>query len=185
MALCVIDMHTKATGVLMKRITGSPSTCREEILFRQNLVELMCTRLALRMAIVDLLKDLEDAAKIMQKLSLGKGAVGDLMSVHRCIDTWNNVKRVVETEKALELDNRGSEFKIDSWKSIDILMGKLANLEKLAIRIDSAVGLKDSAKQASRIDLPKEENLTTQAAPPEEGLDDNSDAIPEYFIKPQ
>lgn len=144
-------------------------------------MELFCTRLALRVAIIDSLKRLEDATRIIQKFSLGKGSIGDLIAIRRCIDIWNNANLIIKAEKAAELDNRGPQFKAESWESIGVLVKRLVDLKKLATRIESAVGPREPESSASGDS--KSEDISNEDS--FEGEANEHEATPEYIIKPQ
>lgn len=71
--------------------TASPSTDIDLINHRLDLVEMLRDDEALRSELTNILKRTHDTQRILQKLSLGRGSVDDLISIARTIAATNEV----------------------------------------------------------------------------------------------
>lgn len=132
--------------------SGSPSTSLDEITARQNLVALFQARPSLRTDLMDHLKSIEDASRIMQKLALGKGDFDDLVSIQQTVEIWDSIKKRVFLEKYIEQRELKNYFKADNWKSLDLLMARLTNLHDVASRIALAIETKIPQRKTAELD---------------------------------
>lgn len=128
------------------RLSGSPSISIAEIESRQSLVAFFISRPHLRADLSELLSELEDSTRIVQKLLLGRGDPTDLTAISASVNVWNSIKRRVELEKRMESQERGS-ISVDEWTSLDILLAKLHDLGDLSRRIDAALNRSGTASQ--------------------------------------
>lgn len=123
---------------------GSPSVSLAEIEHRQSLVAFFLARPPLREDLSELLAELEDSTRIVQKLLLGRGDPTDLTAISASVDVWNSIKRRIELEKKMEKQERGT-VSADEWASLDILLSKLRNLGDLSDKIGIALSRSGSA----------------------------------------
>lgn len=148
------------------RLSGSPSISIAEIESRQSLVAFFISRPHLRQDLSELLSELEDSTRIVQKLLLGRGDPTDLTAISTSVNVWNSIKRRVELEKKMESQERGS-ISVDEWTSLDILLAKLHDLGDLSSRIDAALSRSGTASQplSSESDEGPEEPPVDEAFP--------------------
>ncbi|KAF9036432.1 hypothetical protein BDZ89DRAFT_1090789 [Hymenopellis radicata] len=128
---------------LLTRWLGSPSTSIPEINARLSLVEFFHNRPYFREDLVEFLPELEDASRIVQKFSLGRGDASDLLGIRNTAATWSDLRRRIEQERLLETRERDN-FNPEEWSSLDSLLSRMANLDDLHARIDSALSRKES-----------------------------------------
>jgi DNA mismatch repair ATPase MutS len=126
--------------------TGSPSLCIKEIEARQSIVSLFCARPHLREDIIFILKGLEDASRLVQKLTLGRGETDDLLSLRKAILGWTNVFRRLTFERGEAMHNN-NEKEAEGWQNLEILLSHMVDLTSLAERIESAVDAIDFDKK--------------------------------------
>ncbi len=124
-------------------LIGSPSTSIPEINARLSLVEFFHNRPYFREDLVEFLPKLEDASRIVQKFSLGRGDASDLLGIRNTAATWSDLRRRIEQERLLEMRERDN-FNAEEWSSLDSLLSRMANLDDLHTRIHSALQKKDS-----------------------------------------
>lgn len=112
---------------------------------------------------------MEDASRIVQKFSLGRGNVGDLSALHTAMLVWTSVKRRIQLERKMEEKERGTILE-DQWTSLDALISKMNDLCGLASRISLAVRLNANAPmdntEQSEDGVLDEWNNEAQPAPP-------------------
>lgn len=169
-------------------ITGSPSVCIREIEARQSIVSLFCVRPHLRDDIIVMLKGLEDASRLVQKLSLGRGETDDLLNIRKAILGWARLRQRLHFEKELDLQKR-SRSAAEEWQNIDLLLSHMVDLSPLAERIGNTV---------DAIDFDKKERLSggfesESSDTDESDVPDELDALPfgrppyggRWRIKPQ
>lgn len=84
------------------------------------------------------MKNIEDTTRITQRFLLGKGDVDNLSSVQHTIEVWEAIKHKIMLEKSLEEAERSIPAN-ESWKSLDKLLSRIADLRDLAKRISLAV----------------------------------------------
>lgn len=118
--------------------SGSPSTSVKEIQARQSLVAFFHARLHLFSDIRQLLEDVEDTTRIVQRFLLGRGDPGDLVSISRTIKIWSAIRRRLNLEKKMESSERGFLLS-EEWLSVDALVYRMADLEALESRINLAL----------------------------------------------
>ncbi|KAF8529495.1 muts domain V-domain-containing protein [Gautieria morchelliformis] len=137
--LSVVKRTVTSSGTrLLARWLCSPSISVTEIRARQNLVSLFYAKHHLRDDLVQLLKRLEDASRIVQRFLLGKGDVTDLSTIKNAIDTWEEIKSKIELEHQVDLQGRSTGAG-DEWLDLRRLLNRMADLRKLAWRIGMAV----------------------------------------------
>jgi MutS domain III len=129
-----------------------------EIHARQNLVSLFYAKHHLRDDLVQLLKRLEDASRIVQRFLLGKGDVTDLSTIKNAIDTWEEIKSRIELEHQMDLQGKSTGAG-DEWLDLRRLLNRMADLTKLAWRIGMAV----DTSALSHSDEADPESLTSSA----------------------
>lgn len=99
----------------------------------------------MRQDLVQLMNDVEDTSRVVQKFVLGRGNVGDLSSICLTIKVWTSIKERIEQERAIErakLENPLS----DEWAGVDALLERMTDLAPLATRI--AFALVDQQSEA-------------------------------------
>ncbi|KIY72763.1 hypothetical protein CYLTODRAFT_6570 [Cylindrobasidium torrendii FP15055 ss-10] len=129
---------TSGTRLLLRWLC-SPSTSISEINSRLSLVQFFHARPFLREDLASVLGKIEDATRIAQKFSMGRGDVSDLLAIKNTTKTWALLRKQVETEKAIEERDRGEHFKATEWESLEKLMRRLADMEDLSTRIEKAL----------------------------------------------
>lgn len=147
-------------------LSGSPSISIVEIESRQSLVAFFISRPHLREDLSELLSELEDSTRIVQKLLLGRGDPTDLTAISVSVNVWNSIKRRVELEKRMESQERGS-ISVNEWTSLDILLAKLNDLGDLSRKIDAALSRSGTASQplSSESGVGQEEPPVDEAFP--------------------
>ncbi|EGO22055.1 hypothetical protein SERLADRAFT_362514 [Serpula lacrymans var. lacrymans S7.9] len=126
--LNVIKRTTTTGGTrLLSRWLCSPSTSIPEISARQSLVAFFLSRPHLRDDILQLLSDVDDASRIIQKFLLGRGDVTDLLSINATVVTWS----LIQQRKGVTMT--------DHWAGIDQLLSKMTDLKGLSHRISTAL----------------------------------------------
>lgn len=110
-----------------------------------------------------------DIGRIVQRFALKRGDISDLLSVKKTIDLWGEILRTLQLEDDLEKRRRGRK---EQWKYIDVLRGRMLNLETLSGRIsDALAGVNESTPTIEE----EEENALAQ--------DSGSSALPEATLK--
>lgn len=92
----------------------------------------------MRQDLFQLMNDVEDTSRVVQKFVLGRGNVGDLSSICLTIKVWTSIKERIEQERAIErakLENPLS----DEWAGVDALLERMTDLGPLATRIAFAL----------------------------------------------
>lgn len=118
-------------------LPGSPSTSLEEINARQSLVAFFYARPHLRDDLLQSLRELDDASRIVQKFLLGRGQPSDLAAISSTIRIWESIKKQIEFEKIMEKTHR--ELKPQEWESVEALLHGMYHLESLSERIEGAI----------------------------------------------
>lgn len=109
-----------------------------------------------------LLKQTEDATRILQKFFLGKGDIDDLLAIKDTINVWNKMRDTVQLELSVKPESTTAARDRDTLR---VLMEKFADLGDLAERITAALDegvtrRKDSTSPAEDIEDPSaSENL--------------------------
>ncbi|OSX67715.1 hypothetical protein POSPLADRAFT_1129366 [Postia placenta MAD-698-R-SB12] len=122
---------------LLVRWLCSPSTSLEEINARQSLVAFFYARPHLRDDLLQSLRELDDASRIVQKFLLGRGQPSDLAAISSTIRIWESIKKQIEFEKIMEKTHR--ELKPQEWESVEALLHGMYHLESLSERIEGAI----------------------------------------------
>ncbi|EJD55180.1 hypothetical protein AURDEDRAFT_93889 [Auricularia subglabra TFB-10046 SS5] len=134
--LSVVKRTTTSSGTrLLARWLCSPSTSIAEINARQGLVALFLRLEPLRRDVLEMLRRVEDASRIVQRFLLGRGDADDLAAIRDTIALWARIKARIELERALDTQAHPA----DNWADIDMLLGKMKDLGDLVRRIDLAV----------------------------------------------
>jgi len=130
-------------------------------------VEFFYTRLFLRNDVVQMLKECDDATRIVQKFLLSKGEPRDLLSINRTIEVWIAIQERLELERKMEKSERGNLI-CSEWQGIDALVSGIADLQNLSCRIALAlhdIEVPDVAVEApGEDDIPQEEKETQTVA---------------------
>ncbi|KZP32367.1 hypothetical protein FIBSPDRAFT_812686 [Athelia psychrophila] len=182
--LSVIKRTLTSSGTrLLARWLCSPSTSIKEITARQSLVEFLHVRPNLGEDISQILGDMEDASRIVQKFLLRRGDVSDLSDLHAAIAAWTSVQRRIGLERKMELQERGA-IREDQWASVTALMSRLNNMHELAKRICLAIELAPVANKAlDAPELPEEDVEADTTLPPSTKSDKHSFTM-DWAIKP-
>ncbi|TFY59442.1 hypothetical protein EVJ58_g5777 [Rhodofomes roseus] len=155
--LSVVKRTVTSGGArLLARWLCSPSTSLSEISARQALVAFFHSRPYLREDLVQLLGDIEDTTRIVQKFLLGRGQPSDLAAICNTVRTWGRIKGRVELEKTMEDRERGAVCEKD-WTSIDALMHGMHDLQHLVTMIEKAIPASDGTEAEVGVDTPAEE----------------------------
>ncbi|KLO13966.1 hypothetical protein SCHPADRAFT_873402 [Schizopora paradoxa] len=127
---------------LLSKWLSSPSASLVELTSRQDLVEIFYELPWLRQDVMQCLKKAGDAAKILQRFSLGRGDVDDLLQIKHTISTWHTIKQRILLERTRVVSEDGVSGR--HWGCMDILLSKVANLASIAVRIEHAVEINQS-----------------------------------------
>ncbi|KAF8527837.1 muts domain V-domain-containing protein [Hysterangium stoloniferum] len=150
--LSVIRRTVTTSGTrLLGRWLCSPSTSIVEIEARQNLVSFFLRRPHLRFDLVQLLKRLEDALRIVQRFLSGKGDVSDLSAIKNTIDIWGVIKHRIEQEYEMERKD-GSHTVANEWLDVQHLLTRMVDLHGLASRIGMAVDSQANEQSITEIE---------------------------------
>lgn len=164
--LSVIDRTVTSAGsrLLADRVT-SPSKSVSEINSRLALVSIMKEHKILRDELVELLKQLDDEARLLQKLSIGKPGAEDLLLMARAIRIQGQIKALLD-RSIISMEATPSSLLLESDLAVlQALAGDLRNYDHLAARIEAAVDSKALEAQRTR-DFAAE--LAASQATPEE-----------------
>lgn len=115
-----------------------------EINARQSLVAFFHARPFLRQDLVQVLREAEDATRIVQKFLLGRGSFSDLSSLCTTVETWSSIKERILTEYKME---RAEDDPLADaqWASVKALMDRMSDLSDLAARISMALAQREDA----------------------------------------
>ncbi|KAI0651683.1 muts domain V-domain-containing protein [Trametes meyenii] len=157
--LSVIKRTITSSGTrLLARWLCSPSMSVVEINARQSLVAFFHTRPFLRQDLVQVLRDAEDATRIVQKFLLGRGGFCDLSAICATVDIWHSIKERILTERKMERQD-ATQVENPEWASAVALMDGLVDLSQLAGRIRMALaereGVMTGGERASDEPLPE------------------------------
>jgi DNA mismatch repair ATPase MutS len=114
----------------------------------------------LRADLIEHLKQVGDISRIVQRFTLKRGDVSDLLSVKKTIDLWEQMIKRLELEKDIEKRKRTKK----DWEHIDLLRKRIRILETLADRIQSAVA--DANDQESESVEEEEQKAILQESTP-------------------
>lgn len=84
-----------------------------------------------------MLRDAEDAGRIVQKFILGRGDTTDLLALHATISAWSSIRKYTQDEKRFDADR--DDHRVDEWTSLDALMSRMVDLSDLSDKIDRAL----------------------------------------------
>lgn len=182
--------HTVTTGGtrLLARWICSPSTSTAEITARQSLVTLFFKRPHFRFDLRGLLREVEDASRIVQRFLMGRGEPTDLLAIYTTIRTWDAILAKVREERASEVVARADKFDGLEWSSLDLLVSRLADLKELASKIGLAVvdnRLQDEAREDSEELEESVETSDTEISSVPLRLDGRVGNIRKFHIRPQ
>lgn len=172
--ISVLDRTVTAAGtrLLSDRIT-SPSKSLSEVNSRLSLVAFFQQNPFLRDEVVGRLQKLDDEARLLQKLSIGRPTAEDLLIMAKAIQIQAEIKTVLV--KGLEdLKGVGTALPADT-EVLRRIVGELQPHEGLAERIEDAIDIK--ALEARQTRDYAAEVAATQAVPEsvdeteEEGID--------------
>lgn len=115
-----------------------------EINARQSLVAFFHARPFLRQDLVQVLRDAEDATRIVQKFLLGRGSFSDLSALCTTVETWSSIKERILTEQKME---RAEDDPVADaqWASVEALMDRMSDLSDLSARISMALAQREDA----------------------------------------
>ncbi|KAI0778013.1 muts domain V-domain-containing protein [Trametes elegans] len=180
--LSVVKRTVTTSGTrLLARWLCSPSTSVSEINARQSLVAFFHARPYLREDVVQILRDAEDATRIVQKFVAGRGSFGDLSAICTTLDIWASIKARILAERELEQQERGAADDAD-WASIMALMERLSDLNGLSGKIRVALAQREDAIPEGEEGL---EELPSSAGPTPVRESRNPLGIIEWTIRPQ
>ena len=84
------------------------------------------------------LADVEDIGRIVQRFTMGRGDLGDLLAVNRTIRMWSTVIKRFQEERTMEAVELIHLHDAD-WTSIDALMSRMVDLRDLSKQITMAL----------------------------------------------
>ncbi|KAH9857942.1 muts domain V-domain-containing protein [Lenzites betulinus] len=142
--LSVIKRTTTSSGTrLLARWLCSPSTSVTEINARQSLVAFFHARPFLRQDLVQVLRDAEDATRIVQKLLLGRGGFCDLSSICATVEVWSSIKEMILMERKMT-GKENNPVDNTQWASVVALLDRLSDLGDLAGKIRMALAQREA-----------------------------------------
>ncbi|KAG9047569.1 DNA mismatch repair ATPase msh1 [Tulasnella sp. UAMH 9824] len=124
---------------LLERWLCSPSASTSVINARQSLVAVFHHSPHFRSDVVTLLKETEDATRIVQKFTLGKGDADDLKAIRDTIRVWDAIRNRIRAEMPDTTKVALSAQAATDWAALETIASQLASLLPLAERIDSAL----------------------------------------------
>ncbi|KAG6831256.1 hypothetical protein H0H92_011766 [Tricholoma furcatifolium] len=138
--LSVIKRTITSGGTrLLSRWLCSPSTSLSEINARQSLVAFFHARPHFHADLAEVLANAEDTIRIVQKFTLGRGEIADLLGVKKTVRIWTDLVKRVQHEKTMEAAER-QDFSEADWASLEALMSRIVLLDGLSKRIGAALG---------------------------------------------
>lgn len=157
--VCTYPLHAQNTLISTPPL-GCPSVSFAEIEGWQSAVAFFLKRQHLRADLIEHLKQVGDISRIVQRFTLKRGDVSDLLSVKKTIDLWEQMIKRLELEKDIEKRKRTKK----DWEHIDLLRKRIRILETLADRIQSAVA--DANDQESESVEEEEQKAILQESTP-------------------
>ncbi|KAI0361808.1 hypothetical protein OH77DRAFT_1516722 [Trametes cingulata] len=180
--LSVVKRTVTTSGTrLLARWLCSPSTSVTEVNARQSLVAFFHARPYLRQDLVQVLRDAEDATRIVQKFLLGRGSFCDLSAICATVDIWSSIQEKILMERKMERQEGNQEDDAE-WASIEALMGRLVDLSGLSNRIRMALVQREAA---AAIGEEMTDELPSDGGPPQLRDPRNPLGIVEWTIKPE
>lgn len=148
--LSVMDRTVTSAGrrLLSDRL-ASPSKLVSEINSRLSLVSFFRINRRVRGELVELLKQLDDEARLLQKMSIGRPTPEDLLSMARAIRTQGQIKALLENAVS-ELVRHTRPSKASDHVVLESLAADMGNFDHLAERIEASVDLKALEAQRTR-----------------------------------
>lgn len=148
--LSVVDRTVTSAGrrLLSDRL-ASPSKSVSEINSRLSLVSSLKGNRRLRDMLVELLKQLDDEARLLQKMSIGRPTPEDLLVMARAVRTQGQIKALLE--KTVSESMHGTEVSqtID-YAVLENLAADMRNFDHLAEKIEASVDIKALEAQRTR-----------------------------------
>lgn len=118
--------------------SGSPSVSIREIEARQSIVSLFSSKPHVRDDIINMLKGLEDVSRIVQRLTLGRGDIEDLLNIRKAVIGWERIHARLNFERDEMLRHDGTISPGD-WTNMNALLSHMVDLTSLAERIGNAI----------------------------------------------
>jgi len=146
----------KADGSL----PGSPSTSLSEINTRQSIVALFHALPHLRRDLRDRLRGIDDVARVLQKLLLGRGNTDDVVAISTAISVWSFVRTRLSLERKLHT-KEGDRNLEREWAAIDALLLQMEDLRELERKIQASME-GDPTRLGSLPERTEEDLVTTQ-----------------------
>ncbi|KAG8969288.1 DNA mismatch repair ATPase msh1 [Tulasnella sp. 425] len=138
--MSVVKRTVTSSGTrLLERWLCSPSASASIITARQSLVAVFHRSPHFRSDIVTLLKQTEDATRIVQKFTLGKGDVDDLRAIRDTIRIWDALHNRIQAERPDTAAVSLSTQAVADWEALEAIASQMNSLLPLAERIDSAL----------------------------------------------
>lgn len=119
-------------------VVGSPSTSLTEINARQSLVAFFHRRPHFLADLAQVLANVDDTGRIVQRFLLGRGDTSDLLALNTTIAMWSAIRRRIDEERHQETVER-DDYSADEWISLNALMSRLKDFNQLADRISIAL----------------------------------------------
>jgi len=87
---------------------------------------------------VECLRRMGDAARVMQRFTLGKGDIDDLLLIKQSVGVWKEIKRRIALER--RITSNGTKVALqENWAYLDSLVGRISDFSRLETRIELAV----------------------------------------------
>ncbi|TFK40961.1 muts domain V-domain-containing protein [Crucibulum laeve] len=134
---------------LLSRWLCSPSTSIVEINTRQALVSFFCDRPHFKADLKEILAEVDDVSRVIQKFILGRGDCNDLISLNKTFGTWLSIKQRIDEEMQMEATER-QNFRKDDWNTLRALSSRINTFHELSTRISSAFEQSYSKEPVSR-----------------------------------
>jgi DNA mismatch repair ATPase MutS len=146
--LSVMDRCVTSAGkrLLADRLT-SPSKSISEINARLSLVDYFKHRRRLSDDLVLYLKQLDDEARLLQKMSIGRPTAEDLLMVAKAIRVQGQIKALLEKELKGHLESSMDDHVLAGIKRLVL---ELRNFDDIAERIETSVDAKALEAQRTR-----------------------------------
>ncbi|KAF8649774.1 hypothetical protein AX16_005540 [Volvariella volvacea WC 439] len=145
---------TKGGSRLLARWLSAPSTSTEEITTRQSIVSHFLGRPHLHSDLVQLLKQLDDCGRIIQKFLTNRGEVLDLLAITRTINLWNMIRERILEENRLDPLGKGGDQE-QQWLCVHSLILRVQDLSALSSKISNAL---HDESTTEGLELPNEES---------------------------
>jgi len=144
-------------------LAGSPSTSLSEINSRQSIVALFHALPHLRRDLRDRLRGIDDVARVVQKLLLGRGSTDDVVAISIAISVWSSVRSRLQLERKLHAKEGDRDLERE-WAAIDALISQMEDLPELEKKIQASIDGDPTESSPGRI----EEDAITPQEPTED-----------------